>query len=147
MAPSCSQWMVEHGCSNLTSSILTTDSALAQAYARSLPDAPELADITAVGSNEQEAMDIDGGAASKGRKRKRIYEDHRPMSSIAAGIKQGTLHQVRMCLRTWHVGMQASAWCGSFFAVCEKLVDAQSCRVSSRVTGMKEGSLLTKHAD
>ena len=42
-------------------------------------------------------MDIDGGAASKGKKRKRIYEDHRPMSSIAAGIKQGTLHQVRMC--------------------------------------------------
>ncbi len=65
-----------------------------QAYARSLPDAPELADITAVESNGQAAMDIDGGAVSKGKKRKRIYEDHRPMSSIAAAIKQGTLHQV-----------------------------------------------------
>ncbi|CAL5222204.1 g4534 [Coccomyxa viridis] len=64
-----------------------------QAYARSLPDAPELADITAVESNGQAAMDIDGGAVSKGKKRKRIYEDHRPMSSIAAAIKQGTLHQ------------------------------------------------------
>lgn len=92
-------------------------------------------------------MDIDGGAASKGRKRKRIYEDHRPMSSIAAGIKQGTLHQVRMCLRTWRIGMQVIALCGSFFVVCEKLVDAHPCRVSSRVTGMKEGSLPTKHAD
>ena len=40
-------------------------------------------------------MDINGGAVAKGKKRKRIYEDHRPMSSIAAGIKQGTLHQVR----------------------------------------------------
>ena len=65
-----------------------------QAYARSLPDAPELADITAVEANGQAAMDIDGGAVSKGKKRKRIYEDHRPMSSITAGIKQGTLHQV-----------------------------------------------------
>ncbi len=65
-----------------------------QAYARNLPNAPELADITAVDSNGQAAMDIDGGAVSKGKKRKRIYEDHRPMSSIAAGIKQGTLHQV-----------------------------------------------------
>ena len=92
-------------------------------------------------------MDVDGGAASKGRKRKRNYEDHRPMSSITAGIKQGTLHQVRMCLRTWHIGMQVSALCGSFFAVCEKLVDAESCRVSSRVTGIKESSLPTRHAD
>ena len=67
-----------------------------QAYAKSLPDAPELADITAVGLNGQADMDIDGGAAAaRGKKRKRLYEDHRPMSSIAAGIKQGALHQVR----------------------------------------------------
>ena len=68
-----------------------------QAYARSLPDAPELADITAVEASGPATMDIDGsgnGGAAKGQKRKRIYEDHRPMSSIAAGIKQGTLHQV-----------------------------------------------------
>lgn len=69
-----------------------------QAYARTLPDAPELADITAVEANGQAAMDIDGGAVPKGRKRKRIYEDHRPMSSVAAGIKQGTLHQARRAL-------------------------------------------------
>ena len=67
-----------------------------QAYARSLPDAPELADITAVDLNGRADMDVDGGAAAgRGKKRKRLYEDHRPMSSIAAGIKQGTLHQAR----------------------------------------------------
>ncbi len=60
-----------------------------------------MADITAVGSDGQEAMDIDGQAASKGKKRKRIYEDHRPMSSIAAGIKQGSLHQVCMHSCSW----------------------------------------------
>ena len=67
-----------------------------QAYAKSLPDAPELADITAVDLNGRADMDVDGGgAAGRGQKRKRLYEDHRPMSSIAAGIKQGALHQVR----------------------------------------------------
>ena len=70
--------------------------ACMQAYAKSLPDAPELADITAVDLNGQADMDADGaGAAARGKKRKRLYEDHRPMSSIAAGIKQGALHQVR----------------------------------------------------
>jgi len=48
-------------------------------------------------------MDIDGGAVSKGKKRKRIYEDHRPMSSVAAGIKQGTLHQVCTAIRVMRV--------------------------------------------
>ena len=67
-----------------------------QAYAKSLPDAPELADITAVDLNGRADMDVDsGGAAGRGHKRKRLYEDHRPMSSIAAGIKQGALHQAR----------------------------------------------------
>jgi exoribonuclease R len=132
--------MLERGCSDVSSTFLTLRlQTLAQAYARSLSDAPELADITAVGSNGQEGMDIDGGAASKGKKRKRIYEDHRPMSSIAAGIKQGTLHQVRMHARTCQSGMQVSTLCGSFFAACDKLVNAQMCRVSS--TGPKEGSL------
>lgn len=68
-----------------------------QAYARSLPDAPELADITAIDSNGRADMDVDGGGApGRGQKRKRLYEDHRPMSSVAAGIKQGALHQVRL---------------------------------------------------
>ena len=34
------------------------------------------------------------GGQQKGAKRKRIFDDHRPMSAITAGIKQGALHQV-----------------------------------------------------
>ena len=69
-----------------------------QAYARSLADHPELADLVAGEANGEEGMEVDGaGAEGRGAKRKRIYEDHRPMSSITAGIKAGTLHQVRSC--------------------------------------------------
>ena len=66
-----------------------------QAYARSLTDEPDLADLVAGEANGEEGMEVDDGVAGKGAKRKRIYEDHRPMSSITAGIKAGTLHQVR----------------------------------------------------
>lgn len=69
-----------------------------QAYARSLADHPELADLVAGEANGEQGVEVDGAAAEgRGAKRKRIYEDHRPMSSITAGIKAGTLHQVRGC--------------------------------------------------
>lgn len=35
------------------------------------------------------------GANKKRKKRRRVYEDHRPMSELTEGIKHGTLHQVR----------------------------------------------------
>lgn len=59
--------------------------------------------MVAAAANGEEAMDVDSAAAAaasqgKGVKRKRIYDDHRPMSSITAGIKNGTLHQVCVCL-------------------------------------------------
>ena len=51
-------------------------------------------------------MAIDGPGASEPQvqqgmeprqaKRRRIYEDHMPMSEVTAGIKAGRLHQVRM---------------------------------------------------
>ena len=77
-----------------------------QAYARSRTDAPELADLVAGGGGEDAATgDVDmadapngqaaGQSGQRGAKRARIFEDHRPMSAITAGIKAGTLHQVR----------------------------------------------------
>lgn len=65
-----------------------------QTYARSLKETPELVDLVAAAANGEEAMDVDSAAPGKGTKRKRIYDDHRPMSSITTGIKAGTLHQV-----------------------------------------------------
>lgn len=53
-------------------------------------------------ANGEYPMEVDGGS-SKGAKRKRMYEDHRPMSTVTAGIKAGTLHQVGLHLGqfTW----------------------------------------------
>jgi exosome complex exonuclease DIS3/RRP44 len=65
-----------------------------QAYARSLKDMPELVDLVAASADAEQEMDVDSLPPGKNAKRKRIYEDHRPMSSITAGIKNGTLHQV-----------------------------------------------------
>lgn len=70
-------------------------------------DAPELVDLVAAGA----AAEKDNGAVEvvngKGAKRKRVYEDHRPMSDITAGIKRGIYHQARVfparsCALTCH---------------------------------------------
>jgi hypothetical protein len=88
-----------------------------QAYARSRTDAPELADLVAGGGGGEDASigDVDmadapngqpaGQSGQRGAKRARIFEDHRPMSAITAGIKAGTLHQVRagVCFVTFSV--------------------------------------------
>ena len=60
-------------------------------------DCPELLDLVAAGA----AAERDNGGAVdgqlvKGSKRKRVYEDHRPMSDITAGIKRGIYHQVEI---------------------------------------------------
>jgi exosome complex exonuclease DIS3/RRP44 len=77
-------------------------------------EAPELVDVVAAGreavkegEDGDEFMDIDGGAVQNGAgsnrtktatkggptKRRRIYEAHRPMSEITAGLKSGKFHQ------------------------------------------------------
>jgi exosome complex exonuclease DIS3/RRP44 len=69
-------------------------------------DAPELADLVAAGraggdaaadaaAAAADAADGPGGrgAAGRGGKRRRVYEDHRPMSEVTAGIKAGRYHQ------------------------------------------------------
>lgn len=38
-------------------------------------------------------MEIDG---EKSKKRRRVYEDHKPLSELMEGIKHGVLHQVEM---------------------------------------------------
>ncbi len=100
-----------------------------QAYARGLTDQPELADLVAGEANGEEGMEIDTGAG-RSVKRKRIYEDHRPMSSITAGIKAGTLHQVL------HPGHQYTGGLNllflSFFWACLPCVSSEqlcSCAV------------------
>lgn len=64
-----------------------------QAYARSRTDRPELADIVAVNATAELPADEDGQRAAK---RQRIYPDHKAMSSIIEGMRQGRLHQVRI---------------------------------------------------
>lgn len=77
---------------------------------------PELQDLVAAavaarGEDEQQQQQEDGGSAAAGAavgggsgagkhkergrsaKRQRVYEDHRPMSDITAGIKAGRYHQ------------------------------------------------------
>ena len=65
-----------------------------QAYAKSRSDKPELMDIVAVNAANEQQMDADINRAAK---RQRIYEDHRPMSVITGGMKNGRLHQVPKC--------------------------------------------------
>ena len=62
-----------------------------QAYARLRPDAPELADLTSAAASDETFT-------ARGAKRQRIYEDHLPEADISAGIKRGTLHQVKFGL-------------------------------------------------
>ena len=82
-----------------------------QAYARMREECPDLVDLVAAGAaseRENGAVELSTG---KGPKRKRVYEDHRPMSDITAGIKRGILHQVppRPCLLLAHrSGSEAS---------------------------------------
>lgn len=72
------------------------------AYARlRAGDAPELQDLVAAAAAAR--GDAEGGAGpaggggggGKGRaaKRQRVYEEHRPMSEVTAGIKAGRYHQ------------------------------------------------------
>lgn len=59
-------------------------------------DAPELVDlVSAARSAEYSEREQGEGQGTKGRneKRRRIYEDHRPMSEIAGGMKSGKYHQ------------------------------------------------------
>ena len=70
-----------------------------QAYARGRTDCAELADLVAAGASGEAGDDAGttggGAAGGKAAKRKRIYEDHRPMSEVTAGIRAGRLHQAR----------------------------------------------------
>lgn len=86
-----------------------------QAYARLRTDCPELVDVGAVvmrGGEEEDGTDmVTDGLVSNGQqqqqqqsdgprqaKRRRIYEEHMPMSEVTAGIKAGRLHQVQTTL-------------------------------------------------
>lgn len=75
-----------------------------QAYARGRTDCAELADMVAAGASAEggDGAGAAGGGAAGGKaaKRKRIYEDHRPMSEVTAGIRAGRLHQARSARRT-----------------------------------------------
>lgn len=56
-------------------------------------DTPDLVDLVAAGvtaEKENVAAESQGG---KSAKRQRIYEDHRPVAAITAGIKRGIYHQ------------------------------------------------------
>ena len=57
-------------------------------------DTPELVDIAAANADSELATEEEAGAA-RSSKRQRIYDDHKPMSAITEGMKQGKLHQVR----------------------------------------------------
>ena len=71
----------------------------AQAYAGMRKDTPDLVDLVAAGAAaEKENGGASEGQAGKGSKRKRIYEDHRPLADITAGIKRGIYHQARQRL-------------------------------------------------
>jgi hypothetical protein len=54
-------------------------------------DAPELLDLVALGEAAEAELDA---AGEKNGKRKRVFEEHRPLSEITAGVKSGRLHQV-----------------------------------------------------
>lgn len=62
-----------------------------QAYAKTRTDKPELVDVVAVNAANEQLMDTDSKRAAK---RQRIHEDHKPMSAITEGMKQGRFHQV-----------------------------------------------------
>lgn len=64
-----------------------------QAYAKTRSDAPELVDLVAA-SAEGAAQESGENGEGRSTKRQRIYEDHRAMSAITEGIKQGKYHQV-----------------------------------------------------
>ena len=79
----------------------------AAAYARLRAEqAPELQDLVAAAARQEgdaEAADAgaSGGGGRKAGKRARVYEEHRPMSEVTAGIKAGRYHQgtLRCALR------------------------------------------------
>ncbi|KAK9823835.1 hypothetical protein WJX72_005833 [[Myrmecia] bisecta] len=62
-----------------------------QAYAKSRTECPELMDLVAAGNLEDEAETA--ASRAKHAKRARIYEDHRGMADITAGLKAGKYHQ------------------------------------------------------
>lgn len=61
-----------------------------QEYAKRRIDAPELLDLVALGEAAEAELDA---AGEKNGKRKRVFEEHRPLSEITAGVKSGRLHQ------------------------------------------------------
>ena len=56
-------------------------------------DAPALVDLVAAGAAAEQEDGASDAQLDKGAKRKRVYEDHRLMSDITAGIKRGIYHQ------------------------------------------------------
>eukprot|EP00873_Tetraselmis_striata_P021480 jgi/Tetstr1/441744/TSEL_029965.t1 len=58
------------------------DAVGVQEYARRRTDAPELQDLVAAGEAAENERDA---AGEKGGKRKRVFEEHRPLSEITAG--------------------------------------------------------------
>ncbi|KAL6771469.1 hypothetical protein ACKKBG_A26505 [Auxenochlorella protothecoides x Auxenochlorella symbiontica] len=62
------------------------------AYARLREDVPELSDLVSAGlATQAEQREVGGGAGPK--KKRRVFEDHKPLSEVTAGIKAGRYHQ------------------------------------------------------
>eukprot|EP00803_Ostreobium_quekettii_P005055 evm.model.scf_416.5 EVM.evm.TU.scf_416.5 scf_416:66259-78048(-) len=80
-----------------------------QEYARMRTDDKELLDLAAHWG--QQEFDEDDESEGKSKKRRRIYEDHRPLSSLTQGIKNGTLHQgvLNVSRYCWHEGFVPSS--------------------------------------
>ncbi|DBA70092.1 TPA: hypothetical protein ACH3X2_012255 [Trebouxia sp. C0005] len=80
------------------------DAMSVQAYAKLRTDTPELLDLVAQFGGQDltdDPMAVDGQSSApvansgnqRGAKRKRVYDEHRPMSDIQNSIKSGTYHQ------------------------------------------------------
>ena len=118
-----------------------------QAYARMRADAPELVDIVAANADSELATEEEAGAA-RGAKRQRIYDDHKPMSTVTEGMKQGKLHQVR----AWPSMQHACALCRGLLAsptaaFSRRILTCHVCNplalvTDSYFTGLGESSIL-----
>lgn len=84
-------------------------------------DVPELVELVAAGvggeTAEETAESRGGGGSSRGAKRQRIYEEHKSVQELLAGIKAGRYHQVKRQLVL------------SIPVMMSKLVDLGSCVV------------------
>lgn len=56
-------------------------------------------------------MDVEDEFEGKSTKRRRLFEDHRPLSELTAGVKNGTLHQgtLQVSRYCWHDGWISSS--------------------------------------